>query len=120
MTIKLEGIVLIVGNYGSGKTEVAVNLALASRKQGKNVQLGDLDLVNPYFRSREAKKILEEVGVEVILPASEYLQSDLPVLSPAVYDMIKNPAHLSILDVGGDSVGATVLGALKDVMANKA
>ncbi len=111
----ISGTIIIAGNYGSGKSETAVNLAAVSRQAGKSVKITDLDLVNPYFRSREAKKPLEDLGVEVVLPDAKYMHADLPILTPAVAGMIKNPAELTILDAGGDDVGVTVLAALADV-----
>ncbi len=119
MDIALEGIVIIAGNYGSGKTEVAVNLAAHYCESGVPVRLVDLDLVNPYFRSREARKPLSRMGVEVVLPAESYLSADLPILSPAVAGTIRKPGPLTLLDVGGDGVGATVLAALADVLADR-
>lgn len=110
--IDFDGIVVIVGNYGSGKTEVTVNLAVYQRRKGMTVQVADLDLVNPYFRAREARIALETIGVEVVLPPDQYMQADLPVLSPKVSGMIRNPAQLALLDAGGDDVGATVLASL--------
>ena len=118
MDISLNGIVVIVGNYGSGKTEVAINLAVHCKRSGLDVRLADLDLVNPYFRTREARKALEAVGVKVVLPPREYLQADLPILSPAVAGMIRQPDGLTLLDVGGDDAGATVLAALGDAFAD--
>jgi len=115
----LKGLLLIVGNYGSGKTEVAINLAIYQKKQGYDVVLADLDLVNPYFRTREVKAPMKKLGIDIILPPSHYLQSDLPILSPAIGGLISNPKEVSILDVGGDAAGATVLGALKDVLINQ-
>lgn len=114
MEINLSGVVAIVGNYGSGKTEVSINLAVNRKRTGLEVCIADLDLVNPYFRTREARKQLENLGIEVVLPPQEYLQADLPVLSPTIAGMIKNSAGLSLLDVGGDDVGAMVLAALAD------
>ncbi len=114
MLIHLSGIVVIVGNYGSGKTEVAINLAVHQKQRGSQVKLADLDLVNPYFRTREARQALTSLGVEVILPPEELLQADLPILMPQVAGMIRNPGDLAILDVGGDDVGCTVLAALAD------
>ena len=115
----LTGIVIIVGNYGSGKTETAVNLAASGRKAGKEVRIADLDLVNPYFRAREAKKPLEDLGIDVVLPDAKYMHADLPILAPAVAGLIRQPAELSILDAGGDDVGVTVLAALADELANR-
>lgn len=119
MDISVKGIVVIVGNYGSGKTEVAINLAANQRRKGVDVLLADLDLVNPYFRTREARNSLADLGIEVVLPPLKYLYADLPILSPKVGGLIKNPAALSILDAGGDGVGATVLAALADMFRDK-
>lgn len=115
----LEGIVVLAGNYGSGKTEVAVNLAARHRETGMSVRMADLDLVNPYFRSREAREPLARMGVEVVLPPEAYLSADLPILSPVVAGMIRRPSPLTLLDVGGDGVGARVLAALADVLEDR-
>jgi hypothetical protein len=117
--LRLEGVVVIVGSYGSGKSEVAVNLAAHHRRAGMRVRIADLDLVNPYFRSREAEAQLAELGIEVVLPPRPYVQSELPVLSPLVAGMIRQPDGLAILDAGGDPVGATVLAALGDAFAGR-
>lgn len=117
--IALEGILIIVGNYGSGKTEVAVNLAVERRNAGFGVRIADLDLVNPYFRTREARKILRDLGIDVVLPPEQYMHADLPILTPAVAGLIRDPAPVTILDAGGDDVGVTVLAALADAMKNR-
>ncbi|MBW1943102.1 MAG: cobalamin biosynthesis protein CbiA [Deltaproteobacteria bacterium] len=114
--IDLSGIVIIVGNYGSGKTEVSINLAVERKRAGLAVRIADLDLVNPYFRTREAKDTLASLGIEVVLPPEEYLQADLPILSPVVAGMIRQPEQLTLLDVGGNDVGARVLAALGDAL----
>jgi hypothetical protein len=119
MLIQLEGIVVIVGNFGSGKTEVAINLAIERNRAGMKVRLSDLDLVNPYFRTREARKVLADVGIEVILPPDEYLVADLPILSPRVAGMIRRPGQLDLIDAGGDPVGARVLSALADAFGDR-
>jgi hypothetical protein len=115
--ISLSGVVIIVGNYGSGKTEVAVNLAVHQKRLGGKVRVADLDLVNPYFRAREARRVLESMGIEVILPPEQLLQADLPILVPQVAGLASNPDGLAILDVGGDDAGATVLAALHQAFA---
>jgi hypothetical protein len=117
--INLSGIVVIVGNYGSGKTEVSINLAVHRKRAGVDVRIADLDLVNPYFRTREAKGPLSEMGIEVVLPPDQYLQADLPILSPLVAGMIRRSAELTLLDVGGDDVGATVLATLEDAFKDR-
>ena len=119
MKLNMNGIVIICGNYGSGKTETAVNLAAKSRIGGKAVKIADLDLVNPYFRTREARGFLEDLGVEVVLPDKRYMHADLPILTPAVAGMIQDPAELTILDAGGDDVGVTVLAALGDFLSKR-
>jgi hypothetical protein len=119
LDINLNGLVVIVGNYGSGKTEVSINLAVNRKRAGLNVGIADLDLVNPYFRTREARIALTDLGIKVILPPEQYLQADLPVLSPTIAGMIRNSGDLMILDVGGNEAGATVLSALADAFSGK-
>lgn len=119
MDFNLKGIVFIVGNYGSGKTEVCINLAVDQKLKNTDVRIADLDLVNPYFRTREARDVLSRLGVEVVLPPEKYMQADLPILTPAVAGMIQKPSELTLLDVGGDDVGATVLAALGDPLKGK-
>ena len=119
MKIDVKGIVVVAGNYGSGKTEVAVNLALYKKKAGLSVSIADLDLVNPYFRTREALKPLEKAGVKVVLPDMKYFNADLPILTPGVANMIKGSSDLAILDAGGDDTGVTVLAALNESLSLK-
>ncbi len=119
MKINLKDIVIIAGNYGSGKTEVAVNLAIHCKKAGTDVRIADLDLVNPYFRTREAKAVLNSYGIDLVLPPEMYMYADLPILSPAIAGLIRNPSPLTILDAGGDDAGATVLGALAHVLKDQ-
>jgi hypothetical protein len=117
--IDLTGIVVVVGNYGSGKTEVCINLAVDRKLDGIDVRIADLDLVNPYFRTREARGALSELGVDLVLPPEQYLQADLPILSPQVAGLIRRPSQLTLLDVGGDDVGATILATLEDELKGK-
>lgn len=116
---KLKGIVAVVGNYGSGKTEVSINLAVNRKRSGLDVRIADLDLVNPYFRTREVQRLLSELGIHVVLPPKELLQADLPVLSPAVSGIIRQSGQLTVLDVGGEDVGAKVLATLADSLRGK-
>ncbi|MGD2271138.1 MAG: cobalamin biosynthesis protein CbiA [Desulfobacterales bacterium] len=120
LDIDLDGIVVVVGNFGSGKTEVAINLAVQKNREGVEVRLADLDLVNPYFRTREARRALTTLGIDVVLPPDSLLQADLPILSPAIAGMIRQPSPLTLIDVGGDDIGATVLASLAEAFIGKA
>jgi len=116
---QIKGIFVIVGNYGSGKTEVSINLAVNQKRAGVDVIIADLDLVNPYFRTREARKALVKLGIEVVVPEEKYLQADLPILSPLISGLIRQPSELTLIDAGGNNVGATVLAALADSFRNR-
>jgi len=112
--LRNDRLVMVVGNYGSGKTEVSVNLALKAAAAGRAVQIADLDLVNPYFRCREARRLMEAHGIRVVVPPGAQAWADLPIVVPEVLGMLSPPADtLSLFDVGGDDVGARVLGSLK-------
>lgn len=100
---------IITGHYGTGKTEVSVNLALALAEEGEQVMLADLDIVNPYFRSRERKEMLEEAGVRVIATSQACHHADVPALPAEVLSILENRDVRGVLDIGGDPVGARVL-----------
>ena len=112
-----DRVVLIVGNYGSGKTEVAVNLAIRLAGRGQ-VSIADLDIVNPYFRCREARQEMEGFGIRVINPEGGYQSADLPIILPEVRGILQSDGGTVIFDVGGDDVGARVLSSLADVLAS--
>ena len=103
---------VVVGNYGSGKTELSLALARARRKRcSGEVALVDLDIVNPYFRSAEHADLLRQEGIEVKMPSFALSTVDIPAL-PAEIQSVFEPgryAHV-VIDVGGDDVGATALG----------
>jgi len=114
-----ERVVALVGAFGSGKTEVAVHLALALAAAGRRATLVDLDLVNPYFRSREAQRLLEASGVRVVVPPGDQAWADLPIVVPEVVGALSPaPGSTTLLDVGGDDVGARVLGSLRGFLAD--
>ena len=105
-------ITLLCGHYGSGKTNVAVNMAFELKQQCENVALADLDIVNPYFRSKDSAAELEEAGIRLI--CSNYANSnvDIPALPPDLYALTDDRRMRAIIDVGGDDRGALVLGRL--------
>lgn len=100
---------IVTGHYGTGKTEFAVNLALALKDEHDKVMIADLDIVNPYFRSRERKKELESAGVRLISSAQECAHADIPALPAELYAIFQNRDVRGVLDIGGDPVGARVL-----------
>lgn len=108
--MKDSRIKIITGYFGSGKTEIAINLSFKEKEEGKKVALVDLDVVNPYFRSRDVKKVLDKNEIELIAPIGQLATSDLPIVSGEIYRIIHNPAYQLIIDVGGDKDGATSLG----------
>lgn len=105
-------VLLLCGHYGSGKTNIAVNLAQAIKREHPTVTLADLDIVNPYFRSKDSAAELEEAGIRLI--CSRYANSnvDIPALPPDLYALTDDRRMRAIIDVGGDDRGALVLGRL--------
>lgn len=108
---------MVVGNYGSGKTEVAVNLALHLASNGRQVSIADLDIVNPYFRCREAQALMESAGIRVVIPPATHKWADLPIVVPEIKGMLQ-PAEgqMSLFDVGGDDVGARILASFHEAL----
>ena len=105
-------VLLLCGHYGSGKTNIAVNLAKEIKREYPLVALADLDIVNPYFRSKDSATELEEAGIRLI--CSKYANSnvDIPALPPDLYALTDDRSMRAIIDVGGDDRGALVLGRL--------
>ncbi|MGE5630264.1 MAG: hypothetical protein ACM3TR_04105 [Caulobacteraceae bacterium] len=101
---------IITGHYGSGKTEFAVNYTFRLAATGKKTSIVDLDIVNPYFRSRQLEPQFAEKGIRVISSSVKGLAGDLPALSPEIYSVLQDTSYEVVLDVGGDKVGATALG----------
>jgi MinD-like ATPase involved in chromosome partitioning or flagellar assembly len=115
-------VTVLTGHYGSGKTELAINFAVFSKQINSDVALIDLDIANPYFRSREKTAMLSEKGIELISNAYEYdITADLPAISPKIEKCITNRNCSCVIDAGGNDSGARILNqynaALKDVNA---
>ncbi|MBQ3023298.1 MAG: hypothetical protein IJD91_08270 [Clostridia bacterium] len=106
----IKRITIFSGHYGSGKTNVAVNYALWLKSQGGEVSIADLDIVNPYFRTKDSMKVLLENGVKLI--SSEYANSnvDVPALPAETYSVLHDKKQRCVIDVGGDDRGALALG----------
>lgn len=107
---------LFAGHYGSGKTNIAVNYAMLLAKEGKKVCIADLDIVNPYFRTKDSEKELEENGITLI--CSQYANSnvDLPAIPAESYRLVQDKSCYGVIDIGGDDRGAYALGRFADAI----
>jgi hypothetical protein len=103
-------ITILSGHFGSGKTEIAINLALSEKQKHEKVAIDDLDIINPYYRSRDAVKIFQQRGIELIAPKSQLATSDLPIVSGEIYRVLHDHRYRLIVDAGGDKDGAAALG----------
>ena len=101
---------LFAGHYGSGKTNIAVNYAIAMAGEGKQVCIADLDIVNPYFRTADSAKRLEAAGVTLISPQFANSNVDLPALPAEAYRLVQDKSIYGVMDIGGDDRGAYALG----------
>ena len=100
---------LVTGHYGTGKTEFSVNLALALAEAGERTALADLDIVNPYFRSRERRELLEAADVRLIATSQALADADVPALPAELHALLEDRTVRGVLDIGGDPSGARVL-----------
>lgn len=107
-------VTVIMGHYGSGKTFVAVNYALALAKQNKPVSIYDLDIVNPYFRTVDALDTLEKNGVELVVSPFAETNVDIPAMNAKSYKMVDDKNRFAVADIGGDDRGALALGRFVD------
>ena len=107
-------ITIFTGNYGSGKTEIALNAALALKRSGaQQVMLADFDIINPYFRSALHRDLLESSGIEFLQPPYALTNVDMPVLSADVLSIFERHELQTFIDVGGDDTGAAAIGQFK-------
>ena len=111
----IDRFTIVCGHYGCGKTNLSLNLAVALSKQGKRVYVVDCDIVNPYFRSSDYKKLLDRYDIHLIAPTYAHSNLDVPSLPAEMYSIFSVPEEeYVIVDVGGDDVGATVLGRFSE------
>lgn len=110
---------IVIGAYGSGKSEYSVHLARKLKSEGFDVALADLDIVNPYFRTRDVREIFAEEGITVIAPEGQFKHADLPMISPRVIGAIENLEQSVILDVGGDPAGCRALGRFTEAIKKR-
>lgn len=110
-------VTVVCGHYGTGKTNLSINLALDCARHGEDVTLVDLDVVNPYFRSADYADVLTENGVRVVGPNFANTNLDTPSLPGAVRNVIAEGSRV-IVDVGGDDAGATALGVYSRTLAD--
>lgn len=103
-------ITIFAGHYGSGKTNLAINYALWLGRQGKQVALCDLDIVNPYFRTADSTRVLAENGIELIASSYANTNVDVPALPPKALSVFDNRDIHAVIDLGGDDRGALALG----------
>lgn len=110
---------IFCGHFGSGKTEVSINYAIKLSKQGKKVTIVDLDIVNPYFRTADAKKVLSDNGIELIAPQFANSNLDMPTVPQDIKKVFYEKDREVIFDVGGDDDGAYALGQYIEFFTNE-
>lgn len=103
-------IILFAGHYGSGKTNIAVNYAIRLKEKGFHVLIADLDIVNPYFRTKDSQKELSEKGIELICSDFANTNLDIPSLPKEMYRVVNDKRYRAVMDIGGDDAGAIALG----------
>ncbi len=120
----LRPVTVVAGHYGAGKTNFSVNLTIDLAEEGNAVSLVDLDIVNPYFRASEQRAVLEEHGINLVAPvfAEAGTSLDVPSLTGRIGPAIESASaegRFTIIDVGGDDVGATALGRFSKAVAQR-
>jgi len=109
----LRRMTLFLGAYGSGKSEISVNFACWLAERGMAATLCDLDIINPYYRSADARRTLESAGVRLIAPQYAGTNVDVPAVPGEVHAVFDEPGRMAVLDIGGEDLGARVVASLK-------
>jgi len=113
-------IIIVCGHYGTGKTNISVNLSIKLKQQtGFVYTLVDLDTVNPYFRSADSTEDLQKNGIDFIIPQFANTNVDIPAVPAEIYSIFANTDKRAIIDVGGDDNGAGVLGMFADKISRE-
>ena len=120
MKILENRLIILAGHYGSGKTNIALTLAVLAKERGERVTVVDLDIINPYFRLADGEKVLEENGIPIICPAFSNTNVDIPSLRPELDGLFSSDKNgCVIVDVGGDEAGAIALGRYSQIIAKR-
>lgn len=114
----MKRFIVVIGNFGSGKTELSLNMAFAASKFQKTT-LVDLDIINPYFRSTERKKELNSAGIRLLSPTFAMMGVEVPSLPADIYSVFSDDSETVVFDVGGDPAGAVALGQYKRFFDNE-
>lgn len=114
--MEFKRITLLCGHYGSGKTNIAVNLSFALRETHEKVAVADLDIVNPYFRTKDSAEELEKADIKLIVSEYAGTNVDIPALPQGMYSLTDDKSVKAVIDVGGDDRGALALGRLSDAI----
>ncbi len=117
--MNLKRVLLLAGHYGSGKTNIAVNMAMELKRKGNETLIADIDIVNPYFRTKDSQKELEAAGIPLICSAYANSNVDIPALPQELYLITEKRDSFAVVDIGGDDRGALALGRLSDAIKDE-
>ena len=109
-------VTLFSGHYGSGKTNVALNYSIFLKKMGKDVEIYDMDIVNPYFRTLDGKDMLDKYEIPLVVSDYANTNVDVPAMNSGAYRMIHDQSKYAVVDVGGDDRGALALGRFEKAL----
>ena len=114
--MEAKRVTLFSGHYGSGKTNVALNWAIYLKEKGEDVEIYDMDIVNPYFRTLDGKDMLDKHGIPLVVSDYANTNVDVPAMNSGAYRMIHDKSKLAVVDVGGDDRGALALGRFEQAL----
>lgn len=108
--MKVKRITLFAGHYGSGKTNIALNYARMLKRSGEKVVIADLDIVNPYFRTKDSAAALQAEGIDLVVSDFANTNVDFPAMPKEIYGLVAERGQKIVMDIGGDDRGALALG----------